>query len=105
MTEELPGVAGADIYDLERQREVLAKVAEGLIARRLTAPAIFMLESSRPLSFVASQALVFFQPIVQGLLGVKDYALFAAAIENRDNIEWLVQELEAAEEGHRTDGG
>lgn len=88
---------GAD--DPTRQREVLARVAERLIARRLTAPAIFVLESSRPLSFVASQALVFFQPIVQGLLGVKDYAVFAAAIEDRANIEWLIEKLEAAEEG------
>ncbi|NPV45741.1 MAG: hypothetical protein HPY69_02180 [Armatimonadetes bacterium] len=89
----------AEAHDPARQREVLARVAERLIARRLTAPAIFVLESSRPLSFVASQALVFFQPIVQGLLGVKDYAVFAAAIEDRANIEWLIGELEAAEEG------
>ncbi len=88
----------AEAHDPARQREVLARVAERLIARRLTAPAIFVLESSRPLSFVASQALVFFQPIVQGLLGVKDYAVFAAAIEDRANIEWLIGELEAAEE-------
>jgi len=73
-------------------------VAERLIARRLTAPAIFVLESSRPLSYIASQALVFFQPLVQGLLGVRDFAVFAAALEDRDNIEWLIRELEAGEE-------
>lgn len=88
----------AEAHDPSRQREVLGRVAERLIARRLTAPAIFVLESSRPLSFVASQALVFFQPIIQGLLGMKDYAVFAAAIEDRGNIEWLIGELEAAEE-------
>lgn len=99
MDEDPPVDICAEVHDPARQREVLARVAERLIARRLTAPAIFVLESSRPLSFVASQALVFFQPVVQGLLGVKDYDVFAAAIEDRANIEWLIGELEAAEEG------
>ncbi len=97
--DEGPAVdAYADAHDPARQREVLARVAERLIARRLTAPAIFVLESSRPLSYIASQALVFFQPLVQGLLGVRDFAVFAAALEDRDNIEWLIRELEAGEE-------
>ena len=88
-----------DAYDRDCQREVLAKVAEGLAVRRLTAPAIFTLESTKPLSYVASQALIFFQPIVQGLLGIKDYEIFAAALEDRENIEWLIQRLEEHEEG------
>jgi len=80
---------------------VLARVVDGLVARRLTAPAIFLLEASRPLSFVASQALIFLKPIVQGLLGVRDYAVFAGALEKRENIDWLLEELEAAEETRR----
>lgn len=95
---EDPAVVGRDdLYDPERQRAVLRQVADRLIARRLTAPAIFMLEAGRPLSFVTSQALVFFQPVVEGILGVKDYAVFAAALEDRANIEWLIRELEAGE--------
>ncbi len=81
-----------------RQRQVLAKVAQLLISRRLTAPALFVLESTKPLSFLASQALIFFQPFVQTFLPAKDYEVFAAAIEDRDNIEWMMQQLEAAEE-------
>lgn len=89
----------ADRFDPERQREVLGKVAEGLVSRRLTAPAIFVLESSMPLTYVASQALVLLRPFVQAFIGIQDYEVFAAALENRDNVEWLVQQLEAAEEG------
>ncbi len=88
-----------DVHDRARQREVLAKVARELARRRLTAPAIFTLESMMPLSYVASQALVMLKPFVQALIGGKDYAVFAAALEERENVEWLVQELEAAEEG------
>jgi len=64
----------------------------------MAAPALFVLESAKPLSFVASQALIFFQPIIQTMLSVKDYETFALAIEDRDNIEWMIQQLEAAEE-------
>jgi hypothetical protein len=87
-----------DIYDRERQREVLGKIARELARRRLTAPAIFTLESMMPLSFIASQALVMLRPFVQALVGGKDYAVFAAALEERENVEWLLRELEAAEE-------
>ena len=91
-----------DIYDRERQREVLTKVARELAKRRLTAPAIFTLESMMPLSYVASQALVMLKPLVQVLIGGKDYAVFAAALEDRENVEWLLQQLEAVEEGKET---
>jgi hypothetical protein len=87
-----------DRYDPERQREVLGKVAEGLVARKLTAPAIFVLESSMPLTYVASQALVLLRPFVQAIVGIQDYEVFAAAVEDRGNVEWLIQQLEAAEE-------
>jgi hypothetical protein len=97
MTEEfLP--KPEDRHDPERQREVLRKVAEGLVARKLTAPAIFVLESSMPLTYVASQALVLLRPFVQAIIGIRDYEVFAAALEDRDNVEWLIQQLEAAEE-------
>jgi len=91
-------VSAEESSQQNRQRQVLAKVAQLLISRRLTAPALFILESTKPLSFLASQALIFFQPFVQTFLSAKDYEVFAAAIEDRDNIEWMMQQLEAAEE-------
>ena len=87
-----------DIYDRERQREVLQKIARELARRRLTAPAIFILESMLPLSFVASQALVALRPLVQMVAGIREYEIFAAALEDRENVEWLLQQLEAAED-------
>ncbi|MEN6644273.1 MAG: hypothetical protein ABFE08_17680 [Armatimonadia bacterium] len=96
MVDDLP--PPDDVYDEKRQREVLVKVARELSARRLTAPAIFILESAMPLTYLASQALVMLQPFVQFIIGTEDYQVFAAALENRENIEWLIQQLEQAEE-------
>lgn len=82
---------------LERQRAVLQTVADKLLERHLEAPAILMLESIKPLSFIASQGLVFMGPLLQAVLAVQDYDTFAEALENRENVEWLIQRLEAGE--------
>lgn len=73
-------------------------MARELKRRRMTAPAIFVLESMMPLTYVASSALVMLRPLVQLVIGIKDYEVFAAALEDRANVEWLLQQLEAAEE-------
>ena len=92
-----------DIDDKTRAREVLARVIQEIIRRQMTAPALFVLETGKPLSFLASQALLFLEPFVQPLLSIKDYEVFALAIEDRHNVEWMIEQLEAAEEG-RTPG-
>lgn len=97
MENDNPLVWDEDIYNVERQRAVLEKVAQELVRRRLTAPAVFLLESIMPLSFVAAQALIVLRPLVQMLIGIKDYEVFAAALEKRENVEWLLHKLEEAE--------
>ncbi len=97
MENDNPFVWDEDIYNVERQRAVLERVAQELVRRRLTAPAVFLLESIMPLTFIAAQALIVLRPLVQMLIGIKDYEVFAAALEKRENVEWLLQRLEEAE--------
>lgn len=78
----------------EEQRAVLEKVAGEVVRRRLSPVAIFTLESSRPLSFLASQALVVLGPIVKALLSIGDYDVFCDALEDRANVDWLIQRIE-----------
>jgi hypothetical protein len=87
-----------DTERTDRQRALLQTVADKLIARRLEAPAILLLESIKPLSFLASQGLIVLGPLLQSLLSVQDYDLFTEALEDRQNVEWLICKLEAAEE-------
>lgn len=92
----------ADTSEAQRvaaQREVLGRVADRLGQLHLAAPAIFVLESIKPLSFLSSQALVFLGPIVQALFPLRDYQLFAEALESRPNVEWFICRLEELEEG------
>lgn len=78
----------------ERRRDELVEV----IARRvkqfgLVVPAIFFLEMNKPLSYIGSQAMHFFAPIVGAFFNTfDDYAYF---FEDRRNVELLIQKLEA----------
>jgi len=63
----------------------------------LAVPAVFFLESSKPLSFVGSQALVFFEPFVKAFLNLSSYDRFASLMEDRKNVERLICKLEELE--------
>ena len=81
----------------ERQAELLQKIADQVVKRKLTVPAIMFLESVKPLSFIGSQGLVFFQPIVQAVLNRKEYDEITLMMEQRENVEKLLVEIEKQE--------
>jgi hypothetical protein len=76
------------------EEAVLDKVARKIVDRRMAVPAIVFLESVKPLNFIGSQAMVFFEPIVQALFNFKDYDTFRCALEKRESIEILLLKIE-----------
>ncbi len=65
-------------------------------------PAVFVLEATLPLSFVASQALIVFEPIIQSVFNIADYRKFQQMMEDRTNIERLMTRIEQLEEQRGT---
>ena len=80
---------------VEEEQAVMEKVAKQVVERRMAVPAIVFLESVKPLNFIASQTLVFFEPIIQSVFTIKDYDTFRTALEKRETIEILIQKIEA----------
>ena len=78
-------------------------MAERVVALRMTVPAILTLESFKPLSFVGSQALYFFEPMVRAFFAVPDYERFAALVERRDSLEALLVKIEQRDEAVRVE--
>lgn len=74
---------------------VLEKVAKKVVEWKMTVPAIIFLESVKPLNYIGAQAMVFFEPIVQAIFSIKDYDSFRVAMERRENVENLLQRIEA----------
>ncbi len=73
---------------------IVEKVARKVVEKGMTVPAILFLESVKPLNFIGSQTLVFFEPIVQTLFNFKDYNTFQTALEKRESIEVLLLKIE-----------
>lgn len=80
------------------EAELLDRLAKRVVALRMTPPAVFMLESMRPMNFVASQAMLFFAPIVRGFLGPQDYDRIQSILERRECVDWLVDRIEREED-------
>ena len=76
---------------------LLSRLAKEIVDRSLTAPAIMFLESTKPLSFVGSQVMVFFSPFVKAFWDGVSYDQLAALLEDRINIELLLGEIERLE--------
>lgn len=82
-------------------RALLERVAARVVELHMEVPAILTLEGGRPLSLLAGQTMVFFEPFVLALLRLPDYRRFARLIERRDAIEALIRMIErSADEAH-----
>lgn len=83
-----------------KERDELAeKIARKVVDLKLSIPAIVFLESSKPLSYLGNQLMVFFQPIIGTFLPNSEfYNKLIAFFENRENIEVLIQKIEELEE-------
>jgi hypothetical protein len=86
--------APADELTVE-ERELLDLLARQVCERRLETPAIFMLESVKPLNFVGAQVMHFFAPLVTPFYGGPYYDRLARLLEKRGAIEALIVRIEA----------
>ena len=89
----------------EEEEALLDRMARGVVERRLEVPAIFMLESMKPLSFVGSQLMVFFAPVVGAFYQGPTYDRIAKLLERRGTMEILIRKIEAAMDAPPDDGG
>lgn len=80
---------------------LLDRLAVRAVELHLEVPAILALEGGRPLSLVAGQAMLFFEPLVQSLFRLSDYRRYAALIERREALDHLLSRIEAHAEEAR----
>jgi hypothetical protein len=79
------------------QQEPVDRFCREVARRHLTTPAVIALEMSRPLNYLASQAMHFFSPGVWALARHQtydQYRHFAAFLERRGSIDYLVRRVE-----------
>ena len=75
---------------------MLDELADAIVRRRLGTPALFFVESMRPLGYVGSQMMVFLRPMVALVWAdPRRWDQVQRVLEVRGSMELLAQRLEA----------
>ena len=74
--------------------KIINNLASKIVNRGLSVPAIFFLESTKYITFLGSQFLVFLGPIATCFINNNKYYNIAEILEDRNNIELLILEIE-----------
>ena len=68
--------------------------ASKILDKGLAVPAIFLFESTKYISFIAGQTLIFFGPVLTLFVNDKKYYKFVKLLEDKKNIETLITTIE-----------
>ncbi|MCA9243960.1 MAG: hypothetical protein KDA32_08410 [Phycisphaerales bacterium] len=80
----------------DQETALVDRLAAAIARRGLSTPALIGLECSHNLNFLASQALVFTQPVAQLIFKPDEYETFARFLDRRGSVEYFCRRLEAA---------
>lgn len=78
----------------DEQRALLDKLAQWVVRKKLTTPAILFLETGKPLNFLGSQLLIAFGPFIQAFFKGEQYQKIALILEKDENVELLIELIE-----------
>ena len=88
----------------DRQRQWLDALARRVVERGLAAPALLLLGSVRPVSFVGAQAVVFFSPIMSVIFPPDVCDEVARLLERRSALEALMHAIEQRDAERKSPG-
>ena len=74
----------------QADRELVGRLAEFIVRRRLGAPALMALEAGRPFNFLGSQALTFLAPFATLVFSAAEYERFTRILERRQSVDLLL---------------
>ncbi len=76
------------------EKNTLTEFAEKIVNKKASVLAIFLLESTKYISFIAGQTLIFLGPILTLFINDKKYYDFINLLEKRENVEFLISKIE-----------
>jgi len=77
----------------EKQKIIVDKVCKEVVNRKLSMPALIMLETFRPLNYIGSQVMHFFKPIVSSVLTGDGYSEFSSFLEERGSVDYICKRI------------
>ena len=78
----------------QTDRQLISDLAEKIVKHGMAVPAIFSLEMVKYMSFIGSQLMVFFGPVITVFIQSESYYKITHLLEERQNVEFLMLEIE-----------
>lgn len=80
------------------QQQVVDYLCREIVRRRMTTPALALLEMSRPLNYVTAQGLHMLSPLLSIIGDSRSHDVMAQFLERRDSIDILCRTIEKLEQ-------
>ena len=90
----------------EKELELFDRLAKAVVERRMTVPALMLLESLKPLNWIGSQLMLLLEPISVYIMNFKELKTLRRAFQKRHAMEELARRIEkaSAEKGPGQEG-
>jgi len=85
----------------QSDKELISKLAQKIVRHGMAVPSIFFLDMMKYLSFFGGQLMVFFGPLITAFISSQSYYKFAELLEDRNNVEFLLVEIERLESDNK----
>ena len=85
----------------QSDKQLISNLAEKIVKHGMSVPAIFFLEMVKYMSFIGSQLMVFFGPVITAFVQSESYYKLTHLLEERQNVEFLMLELERMESDNK----
>ncbi len=85
----------------QSDKQLISDLADKVVNHGMAVPAIFFLDMMKYLSFFGGQLMVFFGPIITAFISSQSYYKFAELLEDRNNVEFLLLEIERMESDNK----
>ncbi len=79
--------------------EFLRRLAKEIVARQMSAPAVLLLESVRPVSPIGNQVMHVIAPLYKSVFESESFDNLSELLSDRRNLEQLIHEIECLEQG------
>ena len=86
----------------EQKTQLIDALAQQVVKRGLSVPAVLFLELHKPFAFIGSQAGIVFSPFLAPFFGFDRVDLYTQLLSERENWERLVERIEELAEEART---
>jgi len=74
--------------------ELINKIADSVVRRRMATPTILLIESFKPVNRIASQFMLVISPLLALLISYDQIDAFSDMLLDRDCMEKLISEIE-----------